>query len=124
MGRKGYTEEFKRKVLTESCKRKKVAEVAREYGVDQSTVHRWEQEKKGDKKVKYTKEYMKMVVKTKFLKNYTAKECAKLFKLPEYLVTFWTDEVKDEVLEEIRLQKLVKRKRVFVHATSHSGYYK
>ena len=129
MGYRVFTEEFKKQVVEESIDRKEVASVARKYNISTSSIFKWRkrmerEEQEEESKHIYTKEYMKMVVKTRLTKKHTAKSCSKIFKIPEYLVTFWTQEFEKEVMEEIRAERFARKRRVFVHATSHSGYLK
>lgn len=125
MGRKVYTEEFKQQVLADSYEKNEVTMVAKKYGIHPSTLHKWKRQQKAiEDDTAYTRDYKKAVIKTKLLKKYTAKKCSQIFKVPEYLVTFWEQELGSELMEEIRTQRYIKKRRVFVHATSHSGYWK
>ena len=66
-----------------------------------------------------------MVVKTRLTKNNTSKSCSQMFKIPEYLITFWTEKFGDEVRKEIEAERQSnKRKPRGIHVTSSAVYWK
>ena len=128
MGYKKFTTEFKRKVVAESNARHEVKSVAKEYGIDSSTLFKWKKQnldEDQEEKAPYSREYIKMVVKTRLTKNNTSKSCSQMFKIPEYLITFWTEKFGDEVRKEIEAeQQRNKRKHRGIHVTSSAVYWK
>ena len=128
MGYKKFTTEFKRKVVAESNERHEVKSVAKEYGIDSSTLFKWKKQNLDEDKEEnapYSREYIKMVVKTRLTKNNTSKSCSQMFKIPEYLITFWTEKFGNEVRKEIEAEKQRnKRKPRGIHVTSSAVYWK
>lgn len=128
MGYKKFTTEFKRKVVAESNARHEVKSVAKKYGIDSSTLFKWKKQNLDEDKEEnapYSREYIKMVVKTRLTKNNTSKSCSQMFKIPEYLITFWTKKFGNEVRKEIEAeQKRNKRKPRGIHVTSSAVYWK
>lgn len=128
MGYKKFTTEFKRKVVAESNARHEVKSVAKAYGIDSSTLFKWKKQNLDEDKEEnatYSREYIKMVVKTRLTKNNTSKSCSQMFKIPEYLITFWTEKFGDEVRKEIEAERQSnKRKPRGIHVTSSAVYWK
>lgn len=128
MGYKKFTTEFKRKVVAESNARHEVKSVAKAYGIDSSTIFKWKKQNLDEDKEEnatYSREYIKMVVKTRLTKNNTSKSCSQMFKIPEYLITFWTEKFGDEVRKEIEAERQSnKRKPRGIHVTSSAVYWK
>ena len=126
MGYKKISKDLKRKILKEVEETKEVISVAKKYGVDPSSIFKWKKYGIEAKRREYTKEFRKQVVKEKVVKKLHVQECGAIYGVPGYLVRFWEDELVEEVKEEIRQSRFKKKQheRRFVHATSHSGYWK
>jgi transposase-like protein len=128
VGYKKFTTEFKRKVVAESNARHEVKSVAKEYGIDSSTLFKWRKQNLDEDKEEnapYSREYIKMVVKTRLTKNNTSKSCSQMFKIPEYLITFWTEKFGDEVRKEIEEEKQYnKRTPRGIRVSSSAVYWK
>lgn len=125
MGYRSISKALKKKILKEVEETKEVTSIAKKYGVDPSSIFKWKKYGIETKRIEYTKEFRKQVIKEKVVKKLHVQECGAIYGVPAYLIRFWEDELVEEVKEEIRQSRFKKQqyKRKFVHATSRSGYW-
>ena len=125
MGFKKLTNEFRERALEDYANGMKLCDVAKKYDISESSIMKWRRCGLPEVRVKYTQEFKRMVVEEKIRKNLTIETCCEIYGIKKYLLKFWLKELKEEISKEIRKEKFTRKKRRrFVHATSHSGYWK